>query len=356
MHAYTPTVTMIKPPEDDFSLSYWYCAGDISWPDALNYIAYLVEFPALTLNLILVVLLFRLDGKTKTCLLMFRALSIVSSVNVLLNLIINLYPYTHTFENTMVNKIICALWGSNFTYWAFVNIGTQLLVFVYANRTMQIINRLQFAFAANQHTDLGYIIGMIALSICFTFPQIFTVDLSEAHCRCYDKLVYIAFLPFIYAKAYVIFFFVFLCNATILLICCIKVIRWKLDTPKDEQIDTLNRVYFADDSVEQIASYDEYRGWTAATMSMIPMTVTFIVGFGFDATYQLIAAVGRTEYVVGGIGERLACLAWDIHLLSIPIILLLYIPATRCRWKKWLSGLLVRNQVRTSVHRTSVQL
>lgn len=323
-------------PVNDFSESFWICRNASEPTSLIDGIAIATEVIGMIPGLIVIILLFQLDGKTRTSLLMLRTLTICSFLQLLINFINNVNPQGVFISDYYFNLIVCIFWKSRFIYWIFTIIAIHAQVYFSTNRTMQIVGNLQLSFASSRNIDLVYIAGLVAYSTIVTIPQVFTIVYEDDRCYCTEATGHLSNLELTYAQVYVYFLQILIINSIILLISCVLVIKWVKNTPRDKFFDTLNALSFADTSEEELKAFGEIKNWTTSSVCMVPMFISFVVSFSYDTIYQFISAVGFCNYLINGPIQKVGAWLLLIHPALIPYYLFFYIPALRF-WvlKQW---------------------
>lgn len=304
--------------------------------DALDAIIFVTEIFGLLPGLLATVLLCRLDGKTRTSLLMLRTLVICAVLQLIINLIADIYPHPIRTASYGFNIFMCVVWTSRFTFWIFAIIGAHAQVYFCTNRTIQIVANLQLSFASSRNIDLIYIAGLALYSAIITLPQVFTIEYDGDRCYCGETPMRLSFLQLAYAQVYVFFIQVLLVNSVVLLISCCLIIKWVKNTPREKFMDTLNTLSFPNTSEEELKAYSEMKGWSTSTMCIVPMFVSYVISFSYDTTYQFLSAIGVTHYPINGFAQKVGVWIQLLHPTLIPYYLFYYIPALRF-WvlKRW---------------------
>ncbi|VUZ50050.1 unnamed protein product [Hymenolepis diminuta] len=309
--------------------SFWTCAKNQNEWDIVDIILLIMEWIGLIPGFILMILLGKLDGKTRTSLLMLRTMTICTFMQLLINFLNNIYPYPINTASTEFNLFICGLWSSRFLYLTFAIIGVHAFVYFSTNRTMQIVENLQFSFASSRNIDLVYIAGFTVYSMVITVPQTLTLNYGKSSCSCEEELMNFTFLQLVYARIYIFFFQVFILNFIGLAICCGLIINWVKRTPKEKFYDTLNALSFPNTPEAELKAYDRVKGWSTSSMCIVPLTCTFFFAFSYDSIYQFISVIGVTKYNYSGMSQKVSQLFLLIHPVALPYILFYYIPALR---------------------------
>ncbi|VDM18220.1 unnamed protein product [Hydatigera taeniaeformis] len=320
----------------DSSESFWLCMNTTNTIDALDIVIFITELLGLLPGVIVAVLLCRVDGKTRTSLLMLRTLSICSVLQLIINLLGDIYPHQIRTGNYGFNIFLCVVWTSRFSFWIFAIIGAHALIYFSTNRTIQIVANLQLSFASSRNIDLVYIAGLTLYSAIITVPQVFTLNYDGDRCYCDEALMRLSFLQLAYAEVYIFFVQVLLVNSLVLLISCCLIIKWVKKTPREKFMDTLNTLSFPNTPEQELKAYSEMKGWSTSTMCIVPMFVSYVIAFSYDLTYQFISAVGFTQYPINGYNQKIGVWIQLLHPMLIPYFLFYYIPALRF-WllKRW---------------------
>ncbi|EUB56585.1 hypothetical protein EGR_08551 [Echinococcus granulosus] len=314
---------------NDLSESFWLCVNVTDDKDALDIVIFVTEFVGLVPGLLVAVLLCRLDGKTRTSLLMLRTLAICSVLQLIINLIGDIYPYSIRTGSYGFNLFLCALWTSRFAFWIFAIIGAHAQVYLCTNRAMQIVSNLQLSFASSRNIDLVYIAGLVLYSTLITVPQAFTIVYDGDECYCSEQLTYLSYLQLAYAQVYIFFIQVLLVNSIVLFTTCFCVVKYVKNTPHEKFMDTLNALSFCNTPEEELKAYTEVKGWSTSTMCIVPMFVSYFISFSYDTTYQFVSAIGLTHYPINGLTQKVGVWIQLIHPALIPYYLFYYIPALR---------------------------
>ncbi|KAM7536025.1 hypothetical protein Aperf_G00000104661 [Anoplocephala perfoliata] len=254
---------------------------------------------------ILMILLIRLDGKTRTSLLLLRTMLICTFLQLLVIILNEIFPYPINTDNTGFNLFMCGFWSSQILHMVLAVTGIHVFVYFSLNRTMQIVENLQFSFASSRNADLVYIAGLFLYSAIIAMPQIFTIDFSKNGCHCDKELANQTFLDFAYARVYIFFVQVLIVNATILAICSGLIIRWVKNTPKDKFYDTLNVLSFPNTSGAELKAYEAGKRWSTSSMCIVPLSCTFVLSHSCYITYQFLSAIGTTKFYYSGQGYKI---------------------------------------------------
>lgn len=320
----------------DKSESFWVCAdSSVGW-DASDIIMLIMEFMGMIPGFVLLYLLFHLDGKTRTSLLMLRTTQICSFLQLLLKFIDGIFPFPINTSSTEFNLLICGLWSSQFLHMVLAITGINIFIFFGLNRTVQIVENLQYSFASSRNADLVYIAVLSLYSTLISVPQIFTINFAKSGCRCDKDLTNLTLLELAYARVYIFFFQVLIVNSIVLAICSGLIIKWIKSTPKGKFYDTLNALSFPNTSEAELKAYDGVKRWSTSSMCIVPLSCTFLLSFSFDNIYLFLSAVGVTKYNYSGPLQKISQVLLLIHPVMTPYILLYYIPALRF-WvlKQW---------------------
>lgn len=309
--------------------SFWICSkGQDGW-NIFDILKLIMEWFGLIPGCVLMVLLGRLDGKTRTSLLMLRTMAICTFMQLLINFLEDVNPYSVNTPSAEFNLFVCGLWTSRFIHLIFYVIGIHAFVYCSTNRTMQIVENLQFSFATSRNIDLVYIAGFTLYSLVITAPQIFTLNYNKFNCTCENEMMNSIFLELAYARIYVFFFQVFILNFLGLAICCGLIIRWVKRTPEEKFYDTLNALSFPNTPEAELKAYDSIKGWSTSSMCMVPLTCTFFLSFSYDSIYQFISAIGVVKYNYSGNPQKISQVFLLIYPVTLPYILFYYIPALK---------------------------
>ncbi|KAL5969448.1 hypothetical protein TSMEX_002820 [Taenia solium] len=323
-------------PVNDLSESFWLCLNTTDYIDALGAVIFVTEIFGLLPGLLAAVLLCQLDGKTRTSLLMLRTLVICAVLQLIINLIADIYPYPIRTASYGFNIFMCIIWTSRFAFWIFAIIGAHAQLYFSTHRTLQIVANLQLSFASSRNVDLVYIAGLTLYSAIITVPQVFTIEYDGDRCYCSETLMELSFLQIAYAQVYIFFTQVLLVNSVVLLISCYLIIKWVKNTPREKFMDTLNTLSFPNTPEQELKAYSEVKGWSTSTMCIVPMFVSYVVAFSYDTTYQFLSAIGLTYYPINGLTQKFGVWIQLLHPMLIPYYLFYYIPALRF-WvlKRW---------------------
>ncbi|KAM7535577.1 hypothetical protein Aperf_G00000104626 [Anoplocephala perfoliata] len=308
--------------------SFWDCADSTSW-DNWNIILIILDLVGMIPGFLAMILLFRLDGKTRTSLLLLRTMLICTFLLLLSLLIYDIYPYPVNTASAEFNLFMCGLWSSRFLHTVLAVTNIHAFLYFAFNRTMQVVENLQFSFSSSRNADLVYIAGLFLYSAFICIPKIFTKDYVKSGCPCDRNLENQTFLDFAYARVYIFFVQVLIVNATILAICSGLIIRWVKNTPKDKFYDTLNVLSFPNTSEAELKAYEAGKRWSTPSMCIVPLSGTFILSITYDNIYQFLSAVGLTKYQYSTPLQKISHMLVIIHPVVIPYILFYYIPALR---------------------------
>ena len=150
----------------------------------------------------------------------------------------------------------------------------------------------------------------------------FTVSFQDGKCSCAPITVNLAFLSIAYANVYIWFVSLCVVNSILLLTWGILILKWTADTPLSQQFDELNAVTFNEGEKVKITG----KGRRTASMCVLPMTISHIFTFSYDATYEFLSAVGTTIYAINSPQQKIGVLLLLINANIIPLILIGYLP------------------------------
>ncbi|KAL7060802.1 hypothetical protein AAHC03_09384 [Spirometra sp. Aus1] len=326
---------------------YWKCSDGGLPKDALFVGTVLVNCSSLGLNLGLLVLLFLLNGKTRTFLVHLRALTASALFYSVIQICHLLIPYRPFPTHPILAPILCYTWMSSYLSIVSFTFAELMLNFIVGNRAIQIVCRYQHSFSNSRFADLAYVGGMGIVSFICMLPQAFIMKWDGKHCHCRDRSLPYGILVSLYTETYVRFGLTAVISTIILSISCYKIINWVRNTPSEQLTDTWNSLAFPGTTKERLETFSRPQGWMTASLCTVPLTVNFLVINIYCTGYKLICALGFCTVAPDCPFYRVNKLLTDLQLPFMPLIIIVYIPALRelplrihekiislCRWMR----------------------
>lgn len=284
-------------------------------------------------NILLFILLLRLQGRTRTSLLMFRFITFCNCIYVFICNLQDVLLGPLFKQGSWFGYFFCGLFKSFFIPYALYNISSLSLVYFAIYRTMQITENLQLSFTQNLGIDVLTIVYLVIYSLLMAIPHTLFITYTANGCYYTTSVLSGLALRFIYAQIYVYFFQFILFNNIILLTCSYSLIQWVLKTPKKDFFDTLNELHFPGTSEEELHLFKPDNSWSTASMSIVPLTFLYTIST-MNRMYKFIASLGIVTYEIGSPYYRFAKSLMLVGPSLCPYILFFYIPALRFWTKK----------------------
>lgn len=326
-----------------------HCNKSMFWKTFFDSISFICELFGMTANLLAAALLFRLSGGTRTCIIMLRTLVFCSFCFLLLNFLFDLHPWPAETSWPVFNAIMCYIWTSRLLVWIIFIMEEQVLVFFIVNRTVHIVERYKFLFATSKFVDLGYVTGLVVLSVILSIPKVFIVSMDNGKCTFHNQATDIHLLSLVYATVDILFFYMLLANSIILALCCGFVIRWIYTTPHSLLIDTLNSLAFDWTTPDDLLLLEASKGWKTASFCIIPLSISFFLSFVYHASHQFFSGLGLLVYSLRSPEQRVGIFMLLLHSCILPLVICFYIPAIRSTIYSHIAHIMRRKQRNSGV-------
>ncbi|VDL17803.1 unnamed protein product [Hymenolepis diminuta] len=291
------------------------------------------ECLAILPNILLFILLLRLQGRTRTSLLMFRFITFCNCIYVFVCNLQDVLLGPLFKQGSWLGYFFCGLFKSFFIPYTFYNISSLSLVYFAIYRTMQITENLQLSFTQNLGIDVLTIVYLVIYSLLMAIPHTLFITYAGDGCYYTASVLSGLALRFIYAQIYVYFFQFILFNNIVLLACSYLLIRWVRKTPKKDFFDTLNELHFPGTSEEELHLFKRDNSWSTASMAIVPLTFLYTIST-MNRVYKFIASLGIVTYEIGSPYYRIAKSLMLVGPSLCPYILFFHIPALRFWTKK----------------------
>ncbi|VDK24433.1 unnamed protein product [Taenia asiatica] len=327
----TPFVLSNSFPVEDSvnSETFWYCITQTVWPDAIDIITLILEISGLLLNILAAILLLRVTEGNKVSIVLLRTIFFNNIIDAAIKLLGDVTPARVEFSIVELNYAICVIWDSRFLYWLFNKVAIEAFVFFAIDRALTLGGSQAFRFVPVESRLTLYQSCIYIYSLLITIPQFFSVNLEKGGCSCAPTTVNVPFLAIIYAHVFIRFALLVVLNGIIVLYSSARVIRWVQQTPVRHQIDELNFLHFKNPSEEELKRLEPLHSWKTPSMSILPLSICFVISFGFDATYQFLSGAGLTTYVIGGVAQRIGTLLLLVFTNFVPLTLMVTLPVLR---------------------------
>lgn len=311
------------------SETFWYCITETVWPDAIDIITIILEISGIFLNILAAILLLRVTKGNKVSIVLLRTIFFNNIIDAVIKLVGDVTPSRVEFSIVELNYAICVIWDSRFLYWLFNTFAIEAFVFFAIDRALTLGGSQAFRFVPVESRLTLYQSCIYIYGLLITIPQFFSVNLEKGGCVCAPTTVNVPFLAIIYAHVFIRFALLVVLNGVIVLYSSVRVIRWIQQTPVRHQVDELNFLHFKNPSEAELKRLEPLHSWKTSSMSILPLSICFIVTFGFDATYQFLSGVGLTTYVIGGAAQKMGTLMLLVFTNFAPLMLMVALPVLR---------------------------
>ncbi|KAL5109618.1 hypothetical protein TcWFU_010523 [Taenia crassiceps] len=311
------------------SETFWYCITQTLWPDAIDIITIILEISALLLNILAAVLLLRVTEGNKVIIVLLRTIFFNNIIDAIIKLLGDITPARVEFSIVEVNYAICVIWDSRFLYWLFNKFAVEAFVFFAIDRALTLDGSQTFRFLPVESRLTLYQCCIYIYGLLITIPQFFSVNLEKGGCACAPTTVNVPFLAIIYAHVFIRFALLVVLNGVIVLYSAARVVRWVQQTPVRYQVDELNFLHFKNPSEAELKRLEPMHSWKTPSMCILPLSICFIITFGFDATYQFLSGAGLATYVIGGVAQKMGTLMLLVFTNFAPLMLMAALPVLR---------------------------
>ena len=312
-------------PTDNSLKPFRNCRPTTIWPDVIDIFTFISEIAGLLLNLLTAILLFRLHHGPKLSLQILQTLIIHCFMVCLINFLEDVNPFDLKIQSNIFNMLFCFLWNSRFFICLFEIAAVHCIVFFSVDRALVLLNLHQFRYTSSINRVICYEVAIHLFSLTYAITQIFTVSLHDGECFCAPTWINFEFLTIIYASVFFRFMFLHTVSSSLLLTSGYYILKWTKNTPLDHQFDELNAVTFHENEKVKITG----KGRMTASMCVLPMAVSHILTFHYDATYQFFGAVGLVAYSINSPQQKIGDLLLVFNANVIPLILIVYFPPLR---------------------------
>ncbi|VDD78931.1 unnamed protein product, partial [Mesocestoides corti] len=177
-----PRMNHSASDHDFVSKTFWYCIPFTNWPDAIDIFNFIFEISGMILNMLITILLFRLQHGPKTSLTLLRTLAIHSLLSCIINFANDVNPKSISTKSVIFNQIVCVLWHSRFFYWIFTVAAIECLVFFSIDRAILMQKPDLYQFTSEKRRITFFEVTTHVFSVLITAPQILTVNIQSGRC------------------------------------------------------------------------------------------------------------------------------------------------------------------------------
>lgn len=312
------------------SKTFWYCIEGVAWPDAFDIISIILEITAIILNIFTGFLLIRMKGGDRVSLILLQNFTINNVIDGIIKLISGVVSFQTNSTSVALNYANCFLWNSRFLYWLFNIFAIEAITLFAFDRATTLKKIVLFPLMSAESRLKCYLVTVYCFGIAISVPQFFSVNIQGGGCTCAPSKINISILSIIYAHVFLRFFLLVLINGGLQLLSAAVVVIWIRETPLKNQHDELNYLFLMKQpSNAEMVHVDKFRSWKTASLCTLPLSIFYIITFGFDATYQFFSGAGVTTYIIGGPAQKAGTMLLVAFSNIAPIILLISIPILR---------------------------
>lgn len=314
------------------SKTFWYCLEDGIWPDAIDIISIILESTAIILNIFTGCLLLRIKEGDRVSIVLLRNFIFNNIVDAIMKLFDNVVQFPADYTNVELNYAICFIFDSRFLYWLFNTFAIEALTLFAIDRVISLKKMDSHLLMSTETRLKWYLATIYCFGIAITAPQFISVNLENGGCTCAPTHINVLVLSIIYAHVFLRFFLLVLLNGGIQLLCAAAVIKWIRQTPVHNQYDELNHLHLVkkhSDEALYLKHLEERTSWRTPSLCILPLSIFYVITFGFDATYQFFSGASVTTYVIGGPVQKAGTMLLVVFSNIAPIILFIYLPVLR---------------------------
>ncbi|VDN21256.1 unnamed protein product [Dibothriocephalus latus] len=118
----------------------------------------------------------------------------------------------------------------------------------------------------------------------------------------------------IYTQTFVRFGLTAIMSPIILGVSCYQIISWVRNTPPEQLSDTWNIVYLPGTTQEQMEAFSRPQGWMTATISTVPLSVTFLTVCIFQTGHEFLCADTFVQLLTQQVFEQAKKLSEEKHI------------------------------------------
>lgn len=311
------------------SETFWRCVPQTDWPDFIDIMSLILEITAIILNAFTGYLLLQLKEGNLIVIILLRTVIFNSVIDAVIKFVSDIVPFKANSSITALNYILCVVWDSRFLFWLFNTFAVSGLALFSIDRALSLLNKDSFRFVPAESRLRTYQIFIYLYGLFLTVPQVISVNLENGTCTCAPTTINVPVLALVYAHVFIRYVLLVVLQGGVLCVCAGTVIKWVKQTPVKQQLDELNSLHFDILSTAELKRREGLRSWKTPSLCIIPIALSYVTNFGFDAGYQFISGVGLTTYVIGGKIQRIGTLLLVVFSNTVPLILLFMLPVFR---------------------------
>lgn len=310
--------------------TFWHCIESTGGFDAIDIISIFLEITAIILNLFTGILLLRIKAGDQVSMALLRNFIFNNVADAVVKLIDTTAPFHTNYVHVELNYAICFILDSRFLYWLFNTFAVETLTIFAIDRAVSIRKIDSLRLMSTESRLKLYLSTIYCFGLVITIPQFIYVNLEFGGCTCAPTKIDVSVLSIIYAHVFLRFFLLVLLNGGLQLLGVTAIVIWVRQTPTKNQYDELNYLhYLKQPSDADLKHLEKYKSWRTPSLCILPLSIFYIITFGFDATYQFFSGVGVTTYVIGGPLQKAGTMLLVAFTNIAPLILLIYLPVLR---------------------------
>ncbi|VDM00326.1 unnamed protein product [Schistocephalus solidus] len=317
----------------------------------------MIEIFGCIANLTVTVLLFLLRGKKYEGLALLRVLSFSCLIAAVISFIYEIVEPIEKTGNVFFDGMICIFWSTRFVFWySKAHVYHSLFSFAFY-RAFEMLKIKNYLIIPAKKILIGYVIMVFICSFLSTAPFLLLAQPHLENCACAPPTKTLWILTMSYTHAFLWVAILAVIYPALLVYICIALFLKLRRAEGSKLVDDLDQLFFPEEresssitgaiSVSSPVHPDVCHGtilraaapqrvedvftphvWSAS-FCIIPLTAAYIATFTYDATYQLLGAVGYLSYALYGSAHKFGELLLVLFFALVPMIIFFHIPALR---------------------------
>ncbi|KAL7056356.1 hypothetical protein AAHC03_021132 [Spirometra sp. Aus1] len=336
------------------------CSRDLDRLNVLDVCALLLETFGFIANFTVTLILFLLRAKKIESLALLRVLSLSCLAATFVDFLSDVAARSSNTGNAFFDGLVCVLWSSRFIFWYSKAHVYHSLFFFACNRAFEMLQIKNYPMTTQKQRLTAYMLLVFICSFLSTAPQLLLAQPHVKNCACAPPTRNLVILTMIYAHTFLWVAILAVIYPAILVYICIALVLRARRSERGALVDELDQLYFPNSltsspsssttatsassplthtvpcdgernsSATRYATDDdsEPRIWSAS-FCLIPLSVTYIVTFSYDATYQFLSATGTITYMLRSPRQQFGEILLILFTALVPLIIFFHIPAMR---------------------------